>query len=941
VWIVTTAGTLRAQTARPATVVGTVIDSALGEPLIGATVVLVNTQLGTQTDYEGRYRLANIPPGTYTLEIRYVGYATVRIENLQLAAGQELAVDYALPPVGTHVEAVQITATVNKANVNTVLTMQRNMTVVADGLAQDAIRRTPDKDIGQVIRRVSGVSIQDGRFAVVRGLNERYNQAMVNNLLLPSTEPDRKAFSFDIFPAALLDNLFVIKTAQPDLPGEFAGGLIQLNTREVPDSRLLTVGLSFGVHTLTSFQNYNRYRGGNADFLGIDDGRRALPAGLPGTDSIQGNNTSRTNRAAIGRLFANDWALESGKANLPNLGLQLAGGRSWNVGNAGKNRFGLLGALNYSQNRRLVPRTRNDFDTQGQTERQQFDTWQTDILWGALLNLEYRIGERHALRLKNNFSVSSNDLTTVRTGSRLPNQPTEQLQRGTAYFFTSNTLLTSEVSGEHNLSSRNLQLGWSAFFTRQSNTIPSLRSLLYTRPVAAAGGDSDFVYSPSATGALNAGGIFYSRMVEYNAGGRADFTLPYKALGWSHKLKLGSYVVQKWRDFNARLLAFVPFNSTVNVVTQPSLFRLPQDRIFDPANFGNPGWIVDELTNDAYNYTSNSLLAAGYAMLDNTIGKRLRVVWGLRVEYFRQRLDGFDNSGQPVRVDNPYVDLLPSLNLTLRLRENMNLRAAVSRTVNRPEFRELAPFAFYDFTTNFVTLGNPNLRRNNVLNADLRYEWFPDAGDLIAVSVFYKNFDRPIEQIIRDGTGFGSTDITFRNIERGANNVGAEFEIRKHLGFGSWAYGRNFTFLFNFAYIYSALNISGLPNYYEAPGSRGLRPLQGQSPWLLNTGLQFNEPKTRIGATLLFNYIGRRISQVGYPGYPDIWENPRPVLDAQLSKKLGKYLELRLTASDLLAQALTFYQDVDNNGRFNGAKDRVINRLRFGQTITLNLTANF
>jgi len=352
---------------------------------------------------------------------------------------------------------------------------------------------------------------------------------------------------------------------------------------------------------------------------------------------------------------------------------------------------------------------------------------------------------------------------------------------------------------------------------------------------------------------------------------------------------------------------------------------LPPDQLFAPENFdvGNDKVQFDEITGNAYRYLANTILNAAYLQFDDPIGEKFRLVWGARFESFDQ-LVGSVKQSDPRFVNTLVKDFLPGVNLTYKLNSMTNLRLAGSQTVIRPEFRELSSFAFYDFELGAQVVGNKSAQRTKVTNLDLRYELYPRAGELITVGAFFKHFDKPIEYYFnRTGPGTNTFNILNTDI---ATAYGGELEFRIKLDFSDVL--KDFTITGNVSYIYSKVK--------DSTGTVD-RPLQGQSPYLLNFGLQYDLEKAGFRGTLLFNQIGRRIIYVGNEEISNIWEAPRPLLDLQLAKKiLNKRGEIRLNISDIINSRANFYHDLDNDKKFTtSSKDVLAITRNYGTNLSL------
>ncbi|OYX91786.1 MAG: hypothetical protein B7Y76_13725, partial [Sphingobacteriia bacterium 35-40-5] len=368
-------------------------------------------------------------------------------------------------------------------------------------------------------------------------------------------------------------------------------------------------------------------------------------------------------------------------------------------------------------------------------------------------------------------------------------------------------------------------------------------------------------------------------------------------------------------------------------VFEKSYTSLPKDEIFAPANINENGFILSEFTNNTDSYDANSDLNAGFLMMDNKFGEKFRISYGARFEQFAQTLNAIDFSGQAIAAKQDNFDVLPSANLTYSLNAKSNIRLSGSQTVSRPEFRELALFNYYDFISQTSVTGNPNLKRAKIFNGDLRYELYPSAGETFTVSAFYKNFNDPIEQRVNSNSTPVVRGINYLNADQ-ATSLGVELDVRKKLSFlGDKAWLNNLTAFANASYIDSKVKGVGID-----------RPLQGQSPYLVNAGLQYFSPKTALTFTSVYNRIGQRIFLVGYQGYSDIYENARDVLDFQVSKRVLKsQAEIKLNIGDVLNQSTVFYQNNtgDSKMAYDGAGiDRLINSYKLGSNVSLSFSYN-
>jgi hypothetical protein len=888
------------------------VSNQKNEPVIGATVKSARGGT-TTTDLEGRFTLSLPQDTTAEIEISAVGYGAKTISDVAVRAGEVNELNVVLDIAAKDLTGVTVTSTRSSARretVSSLIQFQKNTNTVASVISAEAIRRSPDRNTGEVLKRVPGTSIQEGKYLVVRGLADRYNQAMLNGILLSSTEPDRKTFSFDLFPAPMLDNIIMNKAFVPELPGEWAGGLVQVQTKEIPAVGFLNVQVGTGFNSQTIGRDFYEYKGGKLDWLGIENGTRDLPAGIPTKTKFGGLNQEAQNE--YGKGFRNVWSATPGTAPL-NRQFQLNGGFNGKVFN--KKAGGVL-ALVYNQtNRRLqfdnaiIANTTGDYDLFYNNNR-----YSRDVLAGVLGNFTVQLNNNNRISFKNILNVNSSDFVIDRydgvdyTGLVVRTKAQE-------LGFRQNTFFNTQLVGDHNIPQWDARLKWYGGFNILDQYIPNQRRLFYTQPLEDP--NAEFLALLGSGASQKSGSIFYSNLSDYiyNAGG--DVSKTFDFLGSKQTIK-GGYLFQvKDRLFDSR-----PFflNTSSN-----NIKKLSPDQIFAPQNFGTDASSVQfgELSGNAFRYMANSILNAGYVQFDNQFGSKVRLVWGARIEDFDQ-LVGSVKKSDPRHVHTRVTDVLPGVNLTFKPNEKTNIRLSGSQTIVRPEFRELSPFAFYDFELNAQVVGNNSARRTKITNADLRYEIYPRAGELVTVGVFYKHFNDPLEYYF-NRTGPATNTFNVLNSDE-ATSLGGELELRKKLDFLTQGL-KNFTLTSNLSYIYSRVTDTATLD----------RPLQGQSPYLINVGLQYDLEEAGFSGTLLFNQIGRRILFVGNEAVPDIWENPRPLLDLQLAQKILKRKgEIRVNISDIFNRRAYFYHDLDFNEKFkNGSRDVLAINRNYGTNFSI------
>lgn len=922
---------------------GIIMDAKSGETLPGATALIEGTTKGAQADFDGKFVISNVPEGKVTLVISYIGYTNKKISGVIVKSGETTDINIPLEVSGSgDLAEVEVVVTLNKENNTALILQQKNNASVSDGISAETIRKSPDKNTSDVLKRVSGASIQDNKFAIVRGLNDRYNAAYLNGAPLPSTESDRKAFSFDLFPSNMLDNLVITKTARPDMPGEFAGGIIEINTKNIPEKNFIALSTGAGYNSITTGKEQLYYKGGKKDWLGIDDGTRALPTAIPEFTAFPVDIHEQAKLAKD--IPAGDWGVYSKKFS-PNISYQLSGGL--NIKRKEKDFFGFIASLSYNSTNSFYGTERISFQS-GEPNNPEDPllldkiyhdrTFQTQKLSGGLLNLSIKPNENHTISLKNLMSISSDDRTIERTGSTTPNESNPNMIKAYAFWFTQNVIRSSQLIGDHYFPTPKIKIGWNANIATVQRDVPNMRRHSYQRyeklniiypddpsePPIINPLDTVYVASlgtPKSNSNDYEGVMMWSKLKERMLNYKADASRNFKINNvFSIEGKTGFYLQQRNRTFDFRQFIYAPYNLQGGTVAfSQSLAALPADQIFAQQNMGliQPGvggFLIGESTYPESPYSAKSQLNAGYAMADIKFKGQLRLIGGIRYEKYFQSIsfnDGlFFINNKVNTVDTTVADLLPSANLVFSPGEKTNLRFGYSKTINRPEFRELAPFLFYDFNTGFSLNGDPYLKRALIHNFDFRYEWFPTGGQLISVSAFRKNFQNSIELV----KGQNTFQVEYRNAVS-AYAQGLEFEYRINVGsfiendsslFGTIM--NNLTLFSNLSLIQSKVTEANFGN----AGSKYDRPMQGQSPYLVNGGISYTDNKNNFSLSAMVNRIGPRIYIVGNNVFEEIWEYSRTVIDLQASKSFFKNrFEIRMNVKDLLAQPLHFKQNYD------------------------------
>lgn len=893
--------------------------SATNETLSGTSIKLEGpTSRTVAADVEGRFSIS-VKPGKYTLTFSRVGYQTKVLEDIEAKEGIEANDLNVVLDVKTTTTEVVVRSSARKESSNAMIVFQKTNTAMSSGLAADFIRRTPDRNTSDVLKRVSGASIQDNKFVVVRGLSDRYNQALLNNALMPSSEPDKKAFSFDIIPAAMIDNIIINKTATPDLPGEFAGGLVQVNTRDIPTKNQLNVTVSLGYNSQSTFKSFTGNQRSNTAWLGFDGGGRNLPSSMPNTVTYRGLTDNE--KIAISKDFDGNAYGERVNTAAPIRTVNLA----WSNTKTFKNEAKLGSIISvYYRNASII------YD---EVERGRFEKVRTPIFTGTEIQNRYSTNlgvMANFTYMKGATKISFRNILNQVYEENYLNRNVENIGRLQnvslrSNFLNQRLLVSSQIEGEHLLSSsRGIKFIWNANGSFNSKSQPDFRTAQYTRNLGATTG----AYTLDDDDTRR----FFSELKDYSTGLNGTLVVPFSMGGLKQTMKLGGSTLLRFRDFNARVFRYRPVGNNADLT-------IPYDKMFLTSNINSNGLLLEEQTQNTDRYFGISALNSGYLMFDNKVSNSLRVIWGARAEFFEQFLSSRDLALNRVRVNTQKWDFLPSINITNSFNNQHQIRFAVSQTVARPEFREIAPFQFFDYESIWGIGGETTLRRTKIFNADIRYEYYPKSGEMISIGAFTKKFTDPIELRMDGGSNADRWLFSYTNAAS-ATLVGAEVEIRKGMDFVSEQL-KDFTFIGNATVLKSTVKL----NSTQASGKETTqnRPLFGQSPYLINAGFQYTNNEKGFNASILYNRQGPRLSLVGDPdgaGFYDMYEKSRNLLDVQVSKKvLNNAGEFKLTVSDIFNNQFAFYDNADSKPGYSyAAGDRINYAYRPGTTVTVSFS---
>lgn len=916
-------------------IAGKISDKTYGDAVIGATVAIKGSSTGAATDVDGNFSIS-VPAGEYIVEIKYIGYQQKNIEGVVVKPGQTTNVNAVLEEsTSTQMSEVVITSRLERETVNALYIQQRNNVSLSSGISADIIQRSPDKNTGEVLKRVSGASIQDGKYVVIRGLNDRYNMAMLNNALMPSTEPDRKAFSFDIVPSNVIDNIIINKTATPDMPGDFAGGVVKVLTKDVPEKDFLNIGIGAGYNSQTTFKDFTTTPQAGATFFAFPAQDHALSSNWATTEEYRVMPIQQ--RSALAQELPDNSFKAETKSAMPNSSFQVSAGKAATLKNGDK--FGVVAAVSVSNSMTTITDfKRGKYLLNGNVHTlSSEDQYHTSSNTAGLLNLAYSAGKSR-ISFKNLYNKLYDQVYIDRLGFS-----TSSDQENPFYLVKpqERAVLNSQLEGTHAFGSKNIKVDWNLSYSNLTSKMNDFRTAEYSRGITGGFNGSPEISSEQYKLVDRNSRRFFSNQIDNNFGANANVTVPFELGGQKQTFKAGYMGQLKDRQFEARI-----FQHQLYDLTQTQVPYMPLETIFTRENYNASGYELKEITNPTDVYDAGAMLHAGYIMFDNIAAEKLRFIWGVRYESYQQRLESVTLSKAIIDRTTTFNDILPSFNVTYDLNDKNKVRFAASRTVNRPEFREIAPFSFVDFENVWSVIGDTGLVRANITNLDLRYEIYPKPGEVISIGAFYKHFNNPIEAKLDDQSNLDYLIYTYKNATS-AYTAGVEFEARKTLGFlGGAAWLNNMIVGTNLTYIYSRVDASNILGTSIIPGTKTERPLQGQSPYIVNLSVMYTSPKSGWAVSALYNRVGERIKFVGNATISNTWENGRNLVDLQVSKKLFKNkAELKLTVSDLLNSPTVLYWNTDASNAYkkgdniNGkGNDLIFQRYTTGTGVSLGFT---
>ncbi|MFZ4520288.1 MAG: outer membrane beta-barrel protein [Bacteroidales bacterium] len=905
------------------TLQGKIKDAKTKESIVGASVYFLGTTIGASTDIDGNYIIKNVKPGTYNIIVSFISYKVDTIKGIKVQKEKITTFDHEISETTTQLKEVSVTARKKTDTEISVISASKQSSLITVGVSSQMIARSQDKDASEVIRRLPGVSIMGGRFVVVRGLTERYNTVWLNNASTPSSETDQRAFSFDVIPSNMISNMVIYKTPAPEIPADFAGAFIQISTKNIPEKNSIGFGYTVGYNDGASFKEFQKYKGSSTDWLGFDNGTRKLPGTVPSMNEVlqlqdygssgtaEENAYKKQRMLEIAHSFSNISSSTGRTAPLDN---------KFNVDfshifNAGNVKIGNITALSYKLSHSIDDIQRLKVESYGTsnsgiTYSKSYNDAESDenVGIGAISNWSLSTG-KNVFEFNNLFNQTGKTSTIIRTG--VDHYRDDNHVYKTMLGYASRTIYSGSLGGNHTMNEFNT-LKWTLGYSYANQSEPDSRLINYYAPKK-----NDTTYYPyqlDYTSTANADGNsrLFSEVKENIYNGNVNYQHTFTFGNFKPEFKAGIFAERKNRDFYVR-----PFGviwAKTGVINQEILHQ-PIDSVYNESNFNfTDGVIYREVYDAGYQYQIENTLLAGYLALRIPIGKLVNLYGGLRVENNNLVLYGLNASREmSVQTTRDTLNLFPSVNVTFNVNEKNLIRLAYGRTINRPEFREVAPFAFYNFKENVTVYGNPKIKSCYIDNFDLRYEWYPSPGEMLTLGAFYKKFDSPIEATWVPASG-GEWDLHYLNAISG-NSIGAEVDIR--IGFQEWATKhnflrtfRNFSLVLNAAYIRSRVETN--PEYLFVLDHN--RPMYGQSPYIVNAGIYYMGAKNDLSVSLLYNVFGERIVGIGTPDIPNSYEMPRNILDFTIQKKIGHNLTVKFGVKDILNQQFLIQQTMKSEG---------------------------
>jgi len=918
---------------------GVINDGEYNDVLSFANVIVKGTQTGTTSDFDGKFNL-KLEAGTYTLVFSFVGYQTKEITEVKINSGQTTTVDVTLNASTGQLDEVVVTTTARKNTEASVLSIQKNSVSLMDGLSLESIKKTGASDVAAAVQNVPGVSVQGGKYVYVRGLGDRYTKSILNGMEVPGLDPDRNTLQLDIFPSQILENVLVTKSATAEYPADFTGGVINIVTKDIPTRAEYSV--SVGAAYNSDFHFNNNYLSGDkssTDFLGFDDGLRDDPipqsqeVPLPQQDGALVQNLTQRFNPRMAALK---------EQSFMNYNFALTAGDQFEVGD---NRLGYLASISYRNETKYYDEYINgQIYRKDESDKSNFDLLADRTQNGELGNNSVLISGLAGLTYKTEKSKYQFNILHIQNG-----ESEAGIFRVDNYIISSNTIKKDNLTyvqrsitngllkGQHTFGSDNdWNLEWNLAPSLAKVEDKDFRSTPFRVSINPNTNEETYTIEPSESGDA---ARFFRSLEELDLAGKIDLEKEHKLFGFDAKAKIGGAYTSKKRDFDVIKYSLPLLNfSSATLGGDPDQLLSPEN-IYDP-NTGSGAYVRQD-SNDSDSYSSKINIAAGYISEEFKLASWVNAALGVRYEKFDLIYTGERQDGSRL-VDAKVLgksDFFPSANLIFDLNEDANkkIRTSYSRTTARPSFKEASLAEIFDPISSTTFIGNINLQPTYVNNFDLRYEQYGEAGDFFAISGFYKSFTDPIElSFIRRAYG----QYTPLNLGD-AKVFGGELEIRKNLGFINGL--QNIDFNLNFSLIESQQEYSEderqgrLDNLRTGETLDDYRQLQGQSPYLINLGLNYKEEASGWQGGIFYNTQGKTLQIVGAGDVADVYTLPFHNVKLNISKAFGKNKNssISLKFDNLLDD------DVESVYQSFGAKDQLYSKWNPGQEISLGYSLKF
>ncbi len=862
-------------------ITGRIIDAKTGSGIIEATVLVEGSTIGARSVIDGRFTVSQIPSGKVDLVIRRIGYAAKRVTGVNVRDGQIVEANISLDAASVDLGTTVVSASAERGTVNEALDLQRTATAIVNSVTSEQISRNGDGDAAQAIKRVSGITLQNGRYVFVRGLGERYTTASLDGARIPSPEPERKIVPLDLFPSGLLDVVTTTKTFTPDQPGDFSGGQVDVRTREFPAHGIRTLSFGMGGNAIATGKDIVSAPSIGREWLGFGGAQRSIPEIVAAAGDFGGLNARQTDAAA--RSFRNVWTPLSQPGD-PNLSTSAAIGGKASIA---QQSFGYLLSGSYSRSQEIkAGELRSTAVPDGNGSAKPYNAFKGSsssgsVLWGGLLNLNALIGDKTLVTLNNTYNRSADNEAHQDHGT-LDDYGFETVRSSLAFIertVRSNQLkIERTIAGNHQLSAAFTSSG----VTRRE---PDRSELQYVRePDPATGAPLPYaLFSYNPDGARRT----FSDLSEKGLSAAGDYRASLGNPARATVLKVGGSFRRTERDADNSSYSVLGYGFSRAQREQTA------EKIFGPSSGSNTPLLSVLLNSTGGSYTASDRIGAGYGMLDVPVGDRLRIIGGARVERALLDVNSIATTGEKSKASLDNMDILPSLVANFSITDAQTVRVSASQTVSRPEYRELSPVTYRDVIEQRDIFGNPDLRRARITNLDARWEWFPRAGEIFGLGAFVKKFDDPIERV--DVATSGASRLGFINAD-GASTLGVEVELRKTLQLGS-SEERPLSVFGNATVMKSSIDITS--DRLSSLTNRK-RPMVGQAPYVVNAGATWSSGAAKSSATILYNVVGRRITAAGTTPLPDTDESARSGIDASLQAPIFGGISARLDAKNLL-----------------------------------------